>query len=316
MIKRNMSYILAFSVMSMALSPFMANASLLKINDDERAEVSVALRTALIAENNQGDNSIRSNNSIRGEASLKSNDDDKSGGDNRKNSKSNSKENKDNRGSLVSWFARFFNKTDADTKAGIRISAVNERVGTSTALVNWKTKEETKGKVYFSTDSNLSKTSTTTGLSFVEETVFSLEHKTTLSNLSVSTKYYYFIEYQGTDGRLVRSKVYEFKTKEIMEVDATAPKILFSTAFRITDISANIVWVTDESSNSKLWVSTTTPIDTTKTPTQVSGGMGFWHSLTLSNLATSTTYFYVVGSTDVKGNTVLGAEGSFKTLVQ
>lgn len=261
------------------------------------------------------ENSVRLNSS--------SNDDKSDEGDNRdadkkdknegdKNDDKEDMSNKDNRGRWVSWFSRFFGRVNGD----IKISITDEREHATSTIINWKTNEETKGKVYFSSNASLSSTGTTTGLSVVENVDFSLQHTSTLSNLSVNTKYYYFIEYQGRDGKVLRSKVYDFKTKAIVNVDVTAPRILFSTALNVNSTSAHIIWVTNESSNSKIWFSKSAGVSTTSTTTasvKSSNSMSVFHSLTLSELEKNTKYFYVVGSTDASGNIVYSTEASFTT---
>lgn len=259
------------------------------------------------------ENSVRLNSS-----SNDNSDDDESNKENNKDGDKKDKndnkeerklEDKVNRGAWVSWFARFFGRAKTD----INISVVAERENATSTTISWKTNAETKGKVYFSSDVSLLKTGTTTGLSFVENSDFSIEHKSTLSNLSANTRYYYFIEYQGRDSKVFRSKVHDFKTKAIINVDVTAPRVLFSTVLNITGTSANVVWVTNESSNSKIWVSNQAGVSTTGTPTKVSGSVSVFHGANLSGLATGTKYFYVVGSTDASGNTVFSAESSFET---
>jgi len=102
---------------------------------------------------------------------------------------------------------------------------------------------------------------------------------------------------------------------EIIEepADVTAPIIsnLESTA---TTTSAEIVWDTDEEATSKAWYSTTTPlVVTNETLLEEDASLLQSHSLTLLGLTASTTYHYLVSSTDEAGNTATSTETSFTT---
>lgn len=87
-----------------------------------------------------------------------------------------------------------------------------------------------------------------------------------------------------------------------VSADVTPPNILFATNVGVNASSTSLIWVTDEASDSKIWVSTTTPVATTTAPTASSSGLSYFHQLFVPGLATSTLYYYVVSSTDVAGN--------------
>jgi hypothetical protein len=85
-------------------------------------------------------------------------------------------------------------------------------------------------------------------------------------------------------------------------LDTTPPIILFTTNLGLKASTTSLIWVTNESSNSKIWFSTT-QVATSTTPLVSSGTLSFFHQLSLPNLATSTLYFYTISSTDAFGNT-------------
>ena len=96
--------------------------------------------------------------------------------------------------------------------------------------------------------------------------------------------------------------------------DTLAPLISVVAASNITGSTTQITWTTNELSNSKVWVSTISPISTAGAPSVMNSNLVLSHSMSLSGLATSTTYFYVVGSADTSANTATSSQGSFITL--
>jgi len=97
--------------------------------------------------------------------------------------------------------------------------------------------------------------------------------------------------------------------------DVTAPVISGVAATGNTTTSVNIVWMTNEAATSKLWYSTSTPVQATSTtPSVSSSSLVTNHSVGVSGLAPSTTYYYKVESADAAGNKTVSAEFSFVTL--
>jgi len=100
------------------------------------------------------------------------------------------------------------------------------------------------------------------------------------------------------------------------EEDITAPVISEITATSTIATSTDIVWLTDEESDSKIWYDILTPLEiTTSTPTISSNDLVLEHNLTISDLTASTTYYYIVSSTDEEDNTATSSEYSFTTLL-
>ena len=98
-------------------------------------------------------------------------------------------------------------------------------------------------------------------------------------------------------------------------LDTTAPVISDVMATSTTASTTQIKWLTNELSNSKVWYSTSTPVlASAPTPAVSSTDYVLNHSITLSGLTASTTYYYLVASTDKSGNTTTSAETLFITL--
>lgn len=99
--------------------------------------------------------------------------------------------------------------------------------------------------------------------------------------------------------------------------DIVAPIISEIGATSTTPTSTIISWLTDEPADSKVWYTTSTPlIVTTSTPMVSFSDLVTNHSLTISDLIASTTYYYLVSSTDTAGNTATSSEFLFTTLAQ
>lgn len=96
--------------------------------------------------------------------------------------------------------------------------------------------------------------------------------------------------------------------------DITAPVISGVATSNLLATTTSIVWTTNEKATSKVWFGTTTPVVTSPTPSVSSSEKVKGHNLLLSGLATSTAYYYVVGSTDSSGNTATSSQYSFTTL--
>ncbi|MFN2525120.1 MAG: S8 family serine peptidase [Actinomycetota bacterium] len=95
------------------------------------------------------------------------------------------------------------------------------------------------------------------------------------------------------------------------EPDTTPPAITSGpNANNVTDVSADIVWTTDEASDSRVDYGTSSG---SYTESGTNTSMVTSHSLAVAGLTASTTYYYRVTSTDGAGNSVASAEASFTT---
>ena len=99
--------------------------------------------------------------------------------------------------------------------------------------------------------------------------------------------------------------------------DITAPVISEITATSTIATSTNITWTTDEEADSKVYYGTSTPLEvTTSTQMVSSDDLVLDHSLILSELTASTTYYYIVYSADEEDNLATSSEYSFITLTE
>ena len=99
------------------------------------------------------------------------------------------------------------------------------------------------------------------------------------------------------------------------DVDVIAPVISGIATSNLLATTTNIIWMTNEKATSKVWFGTTTPVATDGSSSLVSSSEKVRsHILSFSNLATSTIYYYIVGSSDANGNTATSSQYSFTTL--
>ena len=77
---------------------------------------------------------------------------------------------------------------------------------------------------------------------------------------------------------------------------------------------AHISWNTSIPSNSTIFYSTSTPVNTASSTFATSSALVFNHFLILNNLSASTTYHFIVVSRDSSGDVATSSEASFTTL--
>lgn len=99
-------------------------------------------------------------------------------------------------------------------------------------------------------------------------------------------------------------------------LDTIPPVISGINATSTTATSTSITWTTNELSDGKIWYGTSTSISITGTPAISTSTLSLGHQFGLLNLIASTTYHYIVGSTDAASNTATSSEQSFTTLSQ
>ena len=97
--------------------------------------------------------------------------------------------------------------------------------------------------------------------------------------------------------------------------DTTAPKISDVEIKNIAANSVKIEWETNEPATSVIWYGTATSVSIGNGLTISSTTLVRDHELVLSGLSASTTYYYIVASADVKGNTATSSQRSFTTLL-
>ena len=112
---------------------------------------------------------------------------------------------------------------------------------------------------------------------------------------------------------IARAEGYEQGVADMTPPPDTTPPVLSGVGVQVvTDNEALVVWATDEAANGALYYGTTSGVYTASSTlfsvyTQA-------HAFVLSDLPTSTEYFYIVVSADESGNTTTSSEHTFTTL--
>lgn len=193
-----------------------------------------------------------------------------------------------------------------DTIAPV-ISNISSSVSTNTADITWDTDEESDSVVWYSTTTPLIILGDTL---FVDSSNLVTTHNISLSGLSDSTTYYFIVSSLDSFGNKATSTELSFTT---LTPDTTAP-VISNISSSVATNTADIIWNTDEPSNSKAWYSTTTPMVLDSSSFIEFTNLVASHAVSLSNLNASTTYYFIVGSTDQSDNEATSTELSFTTL--
>lgn len=195
-----------------------------------------------------------------------------------------------------------------DTTAPV-ISSLNSSVSQTSATISWITNEAATGKVYYSTTSPVSVATA----SIKSSSLLQTGHSFSLTGLSASTTYYYFVESSDKKGNKATSTQQSFTTGNA--ADTSAPIITAVSVSNASSSSVTIGWTTNEAANSKVYYGTSTPLNLASASVKSDAGLVTAHSLGLTGLLPSTTYYFVVESSDGAGNTSKSSETSFATTV-
>ncbi len=198
-------------------------------------------------------------------------------------------------------------------------------VADTAANIFWNTDRSADSQVYYSTQANLSDAlhagDDTPVASSTTEGIYS--HQVALTGLTPTQTYYFYVTSSDADQNLTRAdnqgQYYSFLTTK----DTTPPKISNIRTPVINASTAVIVWQTDKRSTSQVeWGDTastsegayphTTLIDATGAAAS-SADLLTDHVVTLSNLASTSDYYYRVRSSDAAGNLAYSDEQHFKT---
>ncbi len=184
--------------------------------------------------------------------------------------------------------------------AGPSVTAVDA----GSAIIEWQTDEPSNSIVRFgetvSTWANYSDSE--------DDAVLRTHHSVTLTGLTGSTAYYYRVgstDAAGNGPELNQDATNpssESTFTTAVDLDTTAPVITDVTVAWVTNSTALITWTTDEPGNSQVRYDVSTGTWNTYAIFENDVDMVLNHSVTLANLQPDTPYYFMVGSTDAKGN--------------
>lgn len=186
------------------------------------------------------------------------------------------------------------------------ISAVTSSASSNSATITWTTGAVATSKVYYGlTDSFGSfTTESDTGASMTRN------HSVNITGLTAGTKYYYYVTSKdavNNTSTLGNDGSYTFTTT------SAGPTISNVAATSSASTSATVTWTTNEGATSQVFYGLTSSFGSNTTETTATTATS--HSVSLTGLTASTTYYYYVRSKNAAGNaSTSGADGT-KTVV-
>lgn len=188
--------------------------------------------------------------------------------------------------------------------SGITINGITP----SNASIDWITNEPSTSQVDYGTTSSYGNTVT-------NGTVLSTSHNIELSGLTASTPYHFRITSTDISSNTATTSDEMFTTSAAPNA-TISPTISMVSVGSIASTSADISWATNEPATSEVYFATSSPLNLMTAMTSMEDGLLTTHSLMLSPLTASTTYYYVIESQDASDNTATTSESSFTTLSQ
>ncbi|MFA6228388.1 MAG: FISUMP domain-containing protein, partial [Patescibacteria group bacterium] len=189
-----------------------------------------------------------------------------------------------------------------DTISGPVISNVTaNNLTNNSATIVWNTNLSSDSAVYYTTSSEF------TAFENAGVSTVLTNHEVTISGLTRGTVYYYYVK-SGVATDDNAGVYYSFTTP----YDNVAPVISNTAATIVIDTQALINWTTNELSDSEVVYGTES---NNYTLNSTDANLALKHSIVLPDLATSTTYYYKVISSDASSNEASSTEElSFTTL--
>ena len=188
-----------------------------------------------------------------------------------------------------------------DTTAPVISGVAAGPITPSTATVSWTTDEASDTQVDYGTTSSY-------GSSTALDPTLVLSHSVTLSGLAPSTTYHFRVKSRDAAGNLAVSS--DFTLTTAPPPDTTPPVISGVSSSAISPSGAAISWTTNEASDSQVDYGTTSSYGSSSA---LDSRLVLSHTVTLSGLASGTTYHFRVDSRDAAGNLAGSADFNFTT---
>lgn len=191
--------------------------------------------------------------------------------------------------------------TTTDVTAPVINTTITE-ASTSTIKVTVVTNEASKIKVFYSTNAIDTNSST----SHVESLTLTTTTVLTISNLTPNTTYNLVVEAKDNSGNTKTGSNFTAKTTALLTPAPVISNVTASTGSSTIGLS----WSTNSLATSKVFVSTSTPVDTSTTSTSFIENLSLVtnHVLTIPGLVANTIYNMVIQSKDAIGNIVNSIE--------
>jgi hypothetical protein len=128
-----------------------------------------------------------------------------------------------------------------------------------------------------------------------------------------NTNYYVIVRSKDSSGNISTSSQISFKTLQASTNDISAPVIINPQATSTSYNSAKITWNTDELADTRVMFSTSSPVNSSNSIIASVSGFDTEHTINLNGLNASTTYYALIISKDIIGNTSTSSQIVFTT---
>lgn len=208
---------------------------------------------------------------------------------------------------LVAFFSSCTKKEKLTALIGPLISNVavtSSSITSASATITWVTNVRATSLVVYGKTASFgsSTTETDTGTSMTKT------HSVTLTGLSASTLYYFYVESKDSNGTASDSG----KDGDYTFTTSAAGPMISNISVSPSTNSATISWTTSEAATSQVGYGTTANFGstTTENPTLTTN-----HAVTLTGLAANAVYYYYVKSKNAQGNSSSAGEDGSRTFV-
>ena len=193
-----------------------------------------------------------------------------------------------------------------DVTAPIVSSVAVGSITPTGASISWTTNELTSSKVYLSTTSPVS----TSSAAWTDGNLLA-SHNAPLTGLAANTTYYFVL--QANDASSNVSYSAQGTSTTSIAPDVTAPVITLFSVVPTSSTTASVSWSTNEAASSRVYYSTTSPVNLGAAPSVFNATLLTVHGMNLSGLTASTTYYVVAESRDTANNVSTTSQSSFTT---
>jgi len=176
-------------------------------------------------------------------------------------------------------------------------------ITSSTAAITWSTNKLANSQVLYGTAPGSYPSST----AISDTSPMVSAHAVTLSGLAPNTQYYYVVRSIDSASNTAQSSENSFTT-----IEPLGPRISSTTIASTSDFGAAVTWYTDTNADSHVFYgNATTSLSLSAGTSNLVGGTStpYFHTVTITNLAPSTTYYFYVQSVDAYGNSTIDKNG-------
>ncbi|MBI4094812.1 MAG: fibronectin type III domain-containing protein [Candidatus Liptonbacteria bacterium] len=188
------------------------------------------------------------------------------------------------------------------------IEGVRIEPGPFHATVSWTTNEPSDSRVAYGE-------TVTYGFSTALLSILRTGHSRTLTGLNASTTYHFEIHVRDARGNATSSPDQAFTTADLPPPD-TAPPLIRDVSVSASSTTVRISWFTDEVASSRIYyASATSSLDLAATSTRrvIRSALATDHFFDITALQASSTYYYVIESSDAANNISTSTTQSFRT---